>query len=90
MDVILESVPINIPNMGKCRVNHGLTAEVPLEDNKKKSILQRKAPKTRTMDPEELKIIEDERQGILNGILDELQTQSLRDLFLTRVKKKIG
>ena len=33
------------------------------------------------MGPEELRIIEDERQEILNGILDELQTQSLRDLF---------
>ena len=33
------------------------------------------------MSPEELKIIEDERQKILNGILDELQTQSLRGLF---------
>ena len=33
------------------------------------------------MNPEELKIIEDEKQIILNDILDELQTQSLRDLF---------
>ena len=33
------------------------------------------------MNPEELKIIEDEKQIILNEILDELQTQSLRDLF---------
>ena len=40
------------------------------------------------MSPEELKIIEDERQKILNGILDELQTQSLRDLFYgTREKE---
>ena len=33
------------------------------------------------MNSEELKIIEDERQKILNDILDELQTQSLRGLF---------
>ena len=33
------------------------------------------------MSPEELKIIADERQGILNGILEELQTKSLKDLF---------
>ena len=33
------------------------------------------------MNPEELKIIEVERQKILNDILDDLQTQSLRDLF---------
>ena len=40
------------------------------------------------MDTEGLKIIKDERQTILNGILDELQTQSLRDLFYdTRAKE---
>ena len=33
------------------------------------------------MDPEVLKIIEDERQNILNEILDELETERLKDLF---------
>ena len=32
MDVILESVPINIPNAKKCRANHGLGTSVPRED----------------------------------------------------------
>ena len=32
MNAILESGPINIPNAGKCRVNHGLVAAVPRED----------------------------------------------------------
>ena len=32
MDVILKSEPINIPDVGKCRANHGLTAAVPPED----------------------------------------------------------
>ena len=41
------------------------------------------------MNSEELKIIEVERQKILNDILDELQTKSLQELFLTRVAKKI-
>ena len=40
------------------------------------------------MGPEELKIIEDERQDILNGTLDELQTQSLRDLFYDTREKE--
>ena len=30
--VILESEPINIPNVKKCRANHGLVAAVPSED----------------------------------------------------------
>ena len=33
------------------------------------------------MNSEELKIIEVERQKILNNILEELQTKSLKDLF---------
>ena len=33
MNVILESEPINIPNAKKCRVNHGLVAAVPREDD---------------------------------------------------------
>ena len=33
------------------------------------------------MNPEELKIIKAERQKILNGILEELQTKSLKELF---------
>ena len=41
------------------------------------------------MDREELKIIKDEKQIILNGILDELQTQSLRDLFYGTRDKEI-
>ena len=41
------------------------------------------------MGPEELKIIEDEKQIILNDILDELQTQSLRDLFYDTREKEI-
>ena len=40
------------------------------------------------MGPEELKIIEGERQEILNGILDELQTQSLRNLFYDTREKE--
>ena len=40
------------------------------------------------MGPEKLKIIEDERQRVLNGILDELQTQSLRDLFYDTREKE--
>ena len=34
------------------------------------------------MNPEELKIIEAERKEILNDILIELQTKSLKELFL--------
>ena len=30
--VILESEPINIPNVKKCRANHGLVTAVPCED----------------------------------------------------------
>ena len=41
------------------------------------------------MNPEELKIIEAERQKILNDILDELQTKSLEDLF-SDTREKIG
>ena len=37
---------------------------------------------------EDLKIIEDERQKILNDILDELQTQSLRGLFYDTHEKE--
>ena len=33
------------------------------------------------MNPEELKIIKVEKQEILNGILEELQTKSLKELF---------
>ena len=40
------------------------------------------------MNPEELKIIGDERQKILNDILDELQIQSLRDLFSDTCEKE--
>ena len=36
MDVILESVPIDIPNVKKCRANHGLGASVPFEDERQK------------------------------------------------------
>ena len=36
MDVILESVPINIPNAKECRANHGLSTSVPFEDGKQK------------------------------------------------------
>ena len=46
--------------------------------------------KRKGMNPEELKIVEDEKQTILNDILDELQTQSLRGLFYDTVKKKLG
>ena len=35
MIVILESTPINIPNPKKCRVNHGLSAEIPYEEGVK-------------------------------------------------------
>ena len=31
MIVILVSEPIDIPNPKKCRVNHGLSAEIPFE-----------------------------------------------------------
>ena len=42
------------------------------------------------MNPEELKIIEDERQKILNDILEELQTKSLKELFFeTSDKEKV-
>ena len=40
------------------------------------------------MTPEELKIIEVERQKILNDILEELQTQSLTDLFFETREKE--
>ena len=36
MNVILESEPINIPNVKKCRANHGLVAAVPREDRMRK------------------------------------------------------
>ena len=40
------------------------------------------------MNSEELKIIEDERQKILNDILEELQTKSLKELFLETSDKE--
>ena len=40
------------------------------------------------MDPKELKIIGVERQKILNDILDDLQTQSLRGLFFETREKE--
>ena len=40
------------------------------------------------MNPEELKIIEDERQKILNDILEELQTKSLKELFFETSDKE--
>ena len=35
MIVILVSEPINIPNPKKCRVNHGLSAEIPIKESVK-------------------------------------------------------
>ena len=40
------------------------------------------------MNPEELKIIEAERKEILNDILKELQTKSLKELFLKTSDKE--
>ena len=40
------------------------------------------------MNPEELKIIEDERKKILNDILEELQTKSLKDLSFETSEKE--
>ena len=40
------------------------------------------------MNPEELKIIEVERQETLNDILEELQTKSLKELFLETSDKE--
>ena len=40
------------------------------------------------MNSEELEIIEDERQKILNDILEELQTKSLKELFLETSDKE--
>ena len=40
------------------------------------------------MNPEELKIIETERQKILNDILEELKTKSLKELFFETSNKE--
>ena len=40
------------------------------------------------MNSEELKIIADERKKILNDILEELQTKSLKELFLETSDKE--